>query len=139
MDNQILKIFHDFQLKTLTETVNFLLKLVAFYFALLAACVGYLFTVKLDPEIKTEILNGILVSSGIFSIIVVSLSWGVITGLADINKGMKAIGETEYNKMRLNHYFQRGQLVSLIVVISCVGIIGVLVITLINIMGLGLF
>lgn len=134
LDIEKLKMIHDFQLKSLIETVNFLLKLVTFYFALLAASVAYVFASIINTTIKEIILTGIFGASILFSIAIISLSYGVITGLTDLNKGMLIIGKVEYKKMNLTNYFKRGIRVSYIVVFSCLGIIFVLMVALGNIL-----
>ena len=123
MDIEKLKLLHEFQRHSLTETVNLVLKLVTVYFALLAGSLAYVFSSSIDIALKNLILTGLFISSCLFIVSILALGYGVITGLSDIKKGMEEIGKTEYKKMNMNEYFQRGKNVTYIVLFSCTGII----------------
>lgn len=123
MQIEIIKLLHDFQKHSLTETVNLILKLVTVYFALLAGSLAYVFSSSIETALKETILFGLLISSTLFLVAIIALGYGVVLGLKDLKNGIKSTGKKEYKAMNMSEYFQRGRNVIYIVLVSCICIV----------------
>ena len=109
-----LKMCHEFKYNSLVETVHLLEKGVAFYFAIVAVAVGYVFSVNLTTNQVWTILIGAASVSFLFAIAMLSAAYGVLRGIYDLKFGMKKVDPTTFEIMKMEAYFRRGTVVGII-------------------------
>jgi len=113
-------LYYEFKYKTIMEIVGVIVKVISFYLVVSIASIGYIFT----KEININEQGYLLISGGIISIlfviVLISIFYGVMTGLRDVETTLKKINSTLFIDLGMDRYFFRGKLVSLIVMICAV-------------------
>ncbi len=122
-ERQSIEIFYEFQWRSLVQTVELLSKAVTYYFAILAALVGYLFTAKLSLLDQQLISRVIFFVSGFFMLLAVAMFYGILRGIADLKSTLTRYNPTAFQKAELHRYFRRGQIVGIVVVASSLSIL----------------
>lgn len=115
-DHKSLELFYEFQWQSLVQAVELLQKSITYYFAILAALIGYLFTAKLSQLDQQLISRVIFVVSGLFIVIAVSFSYGVLRGISDMKQTMAQYNPSIFYRIGLNEYFRRGRTVGVVVI-----------------------
>lgn len=122
-DRKSLEIFYEFQWRSLVQTVELLSKAVTYYFAILAALVGYLFTAKLTLLDQQLISRVIFFVSGFFMLLAIAMSYGILRGIADMKNSLTRYNLKVFQTAELHRYFRRGQFVGIVVVASSLSIL----------------
>jgi len=115
-----LNLFFDFQYKSLTETVNFLVKAAgAFYVTIMIALIGYLVTQQVSESArKVIIISAILLTICVFFVGLI-ICWGVLLGIRDMRNTLKRYDENLFINCDLDSFFKRGRKVVLFSIIAC--------------------
>ena len=121
-----LEIFYEFQWRSLVQTVDLLSKTVTYYFAILAALVGYLFTAKLTHLDQQLISRVIFYVSGFFMLITISMSYGILRGIRDMKNSLIQYNPKIFQQADLHGYFRRGQIVGIVIVTSSLSILAII-------------
>ena len=112
-------LYYDFKNKYITKATEIIIKAFSFYLIVTLAISGYIFT----KDIKIVESNYFLVVGSVvsilFVIILLSISWGVLTGLRDIENTLRKINYRTFSSLGMNEFFFRGKMVGIIVAICC--------------------
>jgi uncharacterized protein YybS (DUF2232 family) len=120
-DNTKLNLFFDFQYKSLTETVNLLVKAAGtFYVTIMIALIGYLFTQKISDATRNVIIICAVILTACMFIVGAAICWGVILGITDMRNTLKQYDEALFSNCDLDAFFKRGRKVVLFAIICCV-------------------
>lgn len=130
-DHLKVNLFFDFQYKSLTETVNLLVKAAgAFYVTVMIALIGYLITQQVSPSThRVIVISATLLTACVFAV-GIAICWGVTKGIQDMKNTLERYDEDLFCKCNLESFFIRGRKVVLFSIVTCI-IVMVLIFTLI--------
>lgn len=126
-DIDSLKIYCDFIYKSIVETVGLIKQGTVYYFVIVAATNSFLLTSASENIDRRIILKATILISACFLIIMASVAWGVLTGLAQLSASYRTLNADMYDKIRLGSYFTRGIVVGVVIVIMCMAILLIVV------------
>lgn len=118
-----IELFYEFEWRSLVQAVELLSKTVTYYFAILAALVGYLFTVDLSPADQKLISRVIFIVSGLFSVLAAAMVYGILYGIADLRATLMSYSPGFFHQVGMPRYFRRGQVVGLLAAIASLAIL----------------
>lgn len=117
------KVIFDFQFKAVVEAANALLKLTSFYFLVVGASVGYIFSAAIEDIVVSWMVVGLLGISFFFLIVCLALSYGVVMGLVDIRRGLAALDPHISEETNIVEFMRRGGRVSILITCCCTAVI----------------
>ncbi|SFU32274.1 hypothetical protein SAMN05216339_101339 [Nitrosomonas eutropha] len=121
-----LEIYYEFQFRSLVQTGELLTKGVAYYFTILAAIGGYLYTAKL-PLVEQRLLVIVsLIVSTLFAFIMIVVGYGVLKGIGQMERTLAKYNSNEFEAIAMPQYFRRGKIVGIMVALCCLGILFVI-------------
>jgi hypothetical protein len=88
---EALKTQTEFLWQTLKEKANPLMKAIVFYLAITAAILGYVLSHPLAPSLRIIALWTVIVITVLFTMAVGSVSWGLWTGVRDLQSAPEAL------------------------------------------------
>jgi hypothetical protein len=116
----------DFIWQALKETANLLLRAGAFYLAIMAAILSYVFSHPLAPSLRTTALWLVIIVTLLFIVAVGSVSWGLVAGLRNLENAQQMLSPAAFAQLRLSRFFGRARIVFWIVVTASLLIMGLL-------------
>lgn len=121
-DQDAAKLFYEFKYRTVMEAATKLTQFALLFFSISSLITAV--TVFNDFEEKTSdlVFYCILILVVTFSIIGVSIMYGVITGLMQIRETLKVVSELTYEKLNMDAYFKRG--IRVLFAVSAASIVG---------------
>jgi hypothetical protein len=120
-DDTKLNLFFDFQYKSLTETVNLLVKAAgAFYITVMIALIGYLLTQDISDKTRNVIIVSAVILTACVFIVGLAICWGVILGISDMRNTLKRYDEKLFSSIDLDKFFYRGRKLVIFSIITCV-------------------
>src|SRR5258705_4521990 len=79
-----LEIYYEFQWRSVVQTIELLTKGVTYYFTILAAIAGYVFTAKLLPKEQKPLIIVSVIVSVLFAVIIITMGYGVLRGISQM-------------------------------------------------------
>lgn len=114
-----LQIYYEFQWRSLVQTVELLTKGTTYYFTILAAITGYVFTAKLLPEEQKPLIIVSVIVSMLFAVIIISMGSGVLRGIGQMEVTLAQYNAVAFEELAMPAYFKRAKMVGIVVAVCC--------------------
>lgn len=114
-----LEIYYEFQWRSLVQTVELLTKGVTYYFTILAAIAGYIFTAKLLPEEQKPLIIVIVMVSVLLAVIIITMGYGVLRGISQMETTLAQYNAVAFVELSMPAYFKRAKMVGIVVAVCC--------------------
>ena len=106
----------EFLWQALKEVANLLMKAIAFYLAISAAILGYVLYHPLAPSLRIIALWIVIIITLLFTIAVASVSWGLWTGVRDLQSAHEMLSPDSFAKLGMHRLFARARAVFWIII-----------------------
>lgn len=106
----------EFLWQALKETANLIMKAMAFYLAIMAAVLGYVLSHSLAPSLRIFALCTVVVITLLFALAVASVSWGLWTGVRDLQVAQEMLSPETFAQLGLPRFFRRARIVFWIII-----------------------
>jgi hypothetical protein len=116
----------EFLWQALKETANLLMKAIAFYLAITAAILGYVLSHPVATSLRIVAASTLVIVTGLFTIAVGSVSWGLWTGVRDLQRAQEMLSPDSFTQLGMSRFFARARIVFWIIIISTLLIVVVL-------------
>ena len=121
------KLFYEFKYRTVMEAATKLTQFALIFFSISSLITATTVFSDFDEPTRNLVFYSTLILVTVFTIIGVSIMYGVIAGLMQIRETLKTVSNTTYEKLNMDAYFKRGITVLFIVSASSVaGVLGIL-------------
>lgn len=121
------KTIFDFQWKSLTESVQIIVKGVGLYFFTLLAIIGAIYNSKISGTELTIIISAITLISILFAPIMLFMAWGIIKGLNDLEVSLRSICPSQFDAIGMAEYFRRGRLAARVGIVCAIIILLIII------------
>lgn len=118
----------EFLWQALKETANLLMKAIAFYLAITAAILGYVLSHPVPKSLRIVAASTVVIVTALFTIAVGSVSWGLWTGVRDLQRAQEMLSPNSFAELGVARFFTRARIVFWIIIISVLLIVLVLLI-----------
>jgi hypothetical protein len=118
----------EFLWQALKETANLLMKAIAFYLAITAAILGYVLSHPVAMSLRIVAASTLVIVTGLFTIAVGSVSWGLWTGVRDLQRAQEMLSPDSFAQLGVSRFFARARIVFWIIIISTLLIVVVLLV-----------
>lgn len=118
----------EFLWQALKETANLLMKAIAFYLAITAAILGYVLSHPVPTSLRIVAASTLVIVTGLFTIAVGAVSWGLWTGVRDLQRAQEMLSPYSFAKLGVSQFFARARIVFWVIIISTLLIVVVLLI-----------
>ncbi len=118
----------EFLWQALKETANLLMKAIAFYLAITAAILGYVLSHPVPMSLRIVAASTLVIVTALFTIAVGSVSWGLWTGVRDLQRAQEMLSPDSFAQLGVSHFFARARIVFWIIIISTLLIVVVLLV-----------
>lgn len=116
----------EFLWQALKETANLLMKAIAFFLAVTAAILGYVLSHPVAQSVRNTALWTVITISLIFAVAVGSVSWGLWTGVRDLQSAQEMLSPDVFAQLGLRRFFARSRAVFWIIITTTLLILLVL-------------
>jgi hypothetical protein len=116
----------EFLWQALKETANLLMKAITFYLAITAAILGYVLSHPVPIPLRIVAASTVIIVTVLFSIAVGSVSWGLWTGVNDLQRAHEILSPDSFAQLGMSRFFARARVVFWIIIISTLLIVVVL-------------
>jgi hypothetical protein len=116
----------EFLWQALKETANLLMKAIAFYLAISAAILGYVLSHQVPMSLRIVAVSTVVIVTALFVIAVGSVSWGLWTGVKDLQRAQERLSPSSYAHLGMSRFFHRARIVFWIIIVSTLLIVVVL-------------
>lgn len=114
-----LEIYYEFQWRSIVQTVELLTKGVTYYFTILAAIAGYVFTARLLPEEKKPLIIVSVTVSVLLAAIIITMGYGVLRGIGQMEATLAHYNAVAFVELSMPAYFKRAKIVGIVVAVCC--------------------
>jgi hypothetical protein len=116
----------EFLWQALKLTANLLMKAIAFYLAITAAILGYVLSHPVPTSLRIVAASTLAIVTGLFTIAVGAVSWGLWTGVRDLQRAQEMLSPDSFAQLGVSRFFARARIVFWIIIISTLLIVVVL-------------
>lgn len=116
----------EFIWQALKETANLLMKAITFYLAIAAAILGYVLSHPLAPSLRLIALWIVITITLLFTIAVASVSWGLWTGMRDLQSAYEILSPDSFAQLGLHRFFAHTRTVFWIIITTSLLILVIL-------------
>lgn len=116
----------EFLWQALKETANLLMKAITFFLAITAAILGYVLSHPVAPSLRSVAFQTVIVITTLFSIAVASVSWGLWTGVRDLQSAQELLSPEAFGDLQMGRFFTRARVVFWIIVTTSLLILVIL-------------
>jgi hypothetical protein len=114
--------------QALKETANLLMKAMAFYLGITAAILGYVLSHPVPTSLRIVAASTLVIVTGLFTISVGAVSWGLWTGVRDLQRAQEMLSPDSFAQLGFPQFFARARIVFWIIITSTLLIVVVLLI-----------
>lgn len=125
-DQEAAKLFYEFKYRTVMEAATKLTQFALIFFSISSLITAITVFNDFDDKTRDLVFYSVLILVAVFSVIGVSIMYGVITGLVQIRETLKSVSAVTYEKLNMDAYFKRG--IRVLFIVSAASVIGVLAI-----------
>jgi hypothetical protein len=118
----------EFLWQALKEAANLLMKAIAFYLAITAGILGYVLSHPVTTSLRIVAASTLAIVTGLFTIAVGAVSWGLWTGVRDLQQAQEMLSPDSFAKLGVSQFFTRARIIFWIIIISTLLIVVVLLI-----------
>ncbi|MEK6283538.1 MAG: hypothetical protein AABN95_24550 [Acidobacteriota bacterium] len=116
----------EFLWQALKETANLLMKAITFYLAIAAAILGYVLYHPLAPSLRIIAFWMVMTITMLFTIAVGAVSWGLWTGVRDLQSAQEKLSPETFSQLGLHRFFDRARAVFWIIITTSLLILVIL-------------
>jgi hypothetical protein len=117
----------EFLWKALKETANLLMKAITFFLAVTAAILSYVLSHPVAQPVRNTAFRTVIAVTLTFAVAVGSVSWGLWTGVRDLQRAQEMLSPDSFAKLRLRRFFARARVVFWIIVTTTLLILLILI------------
>lgn len=108
----------EFLWQALKVTANLLMKAIAFYLAITAAILSYVLSHPVPTSLRIVAASTLAIVTGLFTIAVGSVSWGLWTGVRDLQGALEMLSPGSFAQLGVSQFFARARIIFWIIIIS---------------------
>jgi hypothetical protein len=114
--------------EALKETANLLMKAIAFFLAITAAILGYVLSHPLPTSLRLMAASTVIIVTVLFTIAVGSVSWGLWTGVRDLQRAQEMQSPDSFVQLGMDRLFTRARIIFWIIIASSLLILVILLV-----------
>jgi hypothetical protein len=116
----------EFLWQALKETANLLMKAMTFFLGVTAAILGYVLSHPVAQPVRNTAFWTVIAISVIFAVAVGSVSWGLWTGVRDLQSAQELLSPDTFAQLRVDRFFARSRAVFWIIITTSLLILVIL-------------
>jgi hypothetical protein len=117
----------EFLWKALKETANLLMKAITFFLAVTAAILSYVLSHHVAQLVRNTAFWTVIAVTLTFAVAVGAVSWGLLTGVRDLQRAQEILSPDSFSQLRLRQFFSRARVVFWIIITTSLLILIILI------------